>query len=323
MIDKKKTTSSPTGERPENPRTVSANQEPALGLPSTGDIKARFGEKKIPLDKDFEALIDIADIGRKAVLGSATGPTGSAGDGLEKQEGNGQLMVKTVKPLSGIHVGPDGVAVSVGAGLEINKENEVVATSVYFEGMIIMYSGNLAAIPEGWYLCDGGNDTPDLSNRFILGATALTVGDQSVDKAEGGLARLNTDRVGHEHGVSGEVGGHPLTVAQMPGHYHEGGEIYSVKRELGKNIAYSHYDQRGTVLRNASYTTCNETLGPEITSGGTIYHSYTSSVGQGESHGHGRGSLAVTGGGEHSHSGTCAIPYYALAFIMYTGKAKQ
>lgn len=32
-------------------------------------------------------------------------------------------------------------------------------------GMIVMYSGSSA--PEGWYVCDGNNGTPNLSERFI------------------------------------------------------------------------------------------------------------------------------------------------------------
>ena len=34
--------------------------------------------------------------------------------------------------------------------------------------MIIMY--NSATAPSGWYLCDGNNGTPDLRDRFIVGA---------------------------------------------------------------------------------------------------------------------------------------------------------
>lgn len=45
------------------------------------------------------------------------------------------------------------------------------AISVYFpSGGIIIWSGSQAAIPAGWYLCNGSNGTPDLRNRFIVGA---------------------------------------------------------------------------------------------------------------------------------------------------------
>ena len=35
---------------------------------------------------------------------------------------------------------------------------------------IIMWSGTAADIPTGWALCDGTGGTPDLTDRFILGA---------------------------------------------------------------------------------------------------------------------------------------------------------
>ena len=40
----------------------------------------------------------------------------------------------------------------------------------FVAGMIIMWSGTIATIPSGWLLCNGSNSTPDLRNRFIIGA---------------------------------------------------------------------------------------------------------------------------------------------------------
>jgi hypothetical protein len=37
-------------------------------------------------------------------------------------------------------------------------------------GGIIMWSGTIATIPSGWLLCNGSSGTPDLRNRFIIGA---------------------------------------------------------------------------------------------------------------------------------------------------------
>ena len=37
-------------------------------------------------------------------------------------------------------------------------------------GGIIMWSGAVNDIPDGWALCDGTNNTPDLRNRFVIGA---------------------------------------------------------------------------------------------------------------------------------------------------------
>lgn len=37
-------------------------------------------------------------------------------------------------------------------------------------GGIIMWSGTVATIPSGWLLCDGTNGTPNLQDRFVVGA---------------------------------------------------------------------------------------------------------------------------------------------------------
>ena len=59
-------------------------------------------------------------------------------------------------------------------------------------GIITMWSGSSATIPSGWVLCDGSNSTPDLRNRFVVGATSTyAVG------ATGGSA--NAIVVSHTH----------------------------------------------------------------------------------------------------------------------------
>ena len=39
-------------------------------------------------------------------------------------------------------------------------------------GGIILWSGAVARVPTGWALCDGNNGTPDLTDRFVIGAGA-------------------------------------------------------------------------------------------------------------------------------------------------------
>ena len=58
------------------------------------------------------------------------------------------------------------VMVSAGAGNTPTWGNAFVA------GMIMLWSGSSATIPSGWLLCDGTNSTPDLRNRFVVGATS-------------------------------------------------------------------------------------------------------------------------------------------------------
>jgi len=40
----------------------------------------------------------------------------------------------------------------------------------FVQGMIVAWSGSVANIPTGFVLCDGNNNTPDLRDKFIIGA---------------------------------------------------------------------------------------------------------------------------------------------------------
>jgi len=52
-------------------------------------------------------------------------------------------------------------------------------------GVIVMWSGLLADIPDGWALCDGTQGTPDLRDRFIL-----SVGEAENPGGQGGSSSL-------------------------------------------------------------------------------------------------------------------------------------
>jgi microcystin-dependent protein len=43
-------------------------------------------------------------------------------------------------------------------------------SATFTAGMILIWSGSLGSVPTGWVLCDGTNATPDLRDRFIVGA---------------------------------------------------------------------------------------------------------------------------------------------------------
>jgi hypothetical protein len=36
--------------------------------------------------------------------------------------------------------------------------------------MIMIWSGSVGSIPTGWTLCNGSNSTPDLRDKFVIGA---------------------------------------------------------------------------------------------------------------------------------------------------------
>jgi microcystin-dependent protein len=47
-------------------------------------------------------------------------------------------------------------------------------------GLISMWSGSIGSIPSGWYLCDGSNGTPNLTDRFVIGLTYAVNGTGGV-----------------------------------------------------------------------------------------------------------------------------------------------
>jgi microcystin-dependent protein len=86
-------------------------------------------------------------------------------------------------------------------------------TTGFVAGMIMMWSGTIATIPSGWVLCDGSNSTPDLRNRFIIGANA----------DDGGAAKTNVTGSATQTGGSKDsiVVSHTHTATDA-GHTHTG-----------------------------------------------------------------------------------------------------
>jgi hypothetical protein len=48
-------------------------------------------------------------------------------------------------------------------------------------GGIIMYKGAIASLPSGWSFCDGTNGTPDLRDKFVIGAYADSSGQANTN----------------------------------------------------------------------------------------------------------------------------------------------
>ena len=82
--------------------------------------------------------------------------------------------------------------------------------SAFVTGMIILWYGNTGNIPGGWVLCDGNNSTPDLRDRFVIGAgnnfsAGNTGGNNSLTLSEANLPS-------HRHFVvSNSLGGQNRT----------------------------------------------------------------------------------------------------------------
>ena len=51
----------------------------------------------------------------------------------------------------------------------IGNSNGDLSSIGFPKGIIVMWSGSTENIPEGWALCNGENNTPDLRGRFVLG----------------------------------------------------------------------------------------------------------------------------------------------------------
>ena len=64
------------------------------------------------------------------------------------------------------------------AGSFAGDGSALTGVESFVTGMIILWYGNTGNIPTGFVLCDGNNSTPDLRDRFIVGAgSAYSPGD--------------------------------------------------------------------------------------------------------------------------------------------------
>lgn len=135
-------------------------------------------------------------------------------------------------------------------------------------GVILMWSGSIATIPSGWLLCNGSNGTPDLRDRFVVGAgSAYAVG------ATGGAntVTLSTANLpAHTHSISGSG----TTSGQSQSHTHTGTTSTA-------DLAHTHSGTTGNQSQDHTHsgTTASEnqnhTHGFSGTTGGGGAHSHT------------------------------------------------
>ncbi|MBA7704317.1 hypothetical protein ES703_113122 [subsurface metagenome] len=69
-------------------------------------------------------------------------------------------------------------------------------------GIIVLWYGSIVSIPDGWILCDGTGGSPDLQDKFIVGAGNT----YAVDDTGG--------NVNHTHAFTGD--GHQHTLGGGP-----------------------------------------------------------------------------------------------------------
>lgn len=186
----------------------------------------------------------------------------------------------------------DGVTASA---TEINKLDGLTATTSQLNslaaggtiptGGIIMWSGAVSAIPSGWVLCNGSNSTPDLRNRFVVGA-----GSTYAVNATGG-----TDSVS-------------LSTANLPAHNHSfsgSGTTSTIGNHTHGSVAQPHPTDTGRDGDSGSGS-----------SGLNYSNRLGNSTGAAGSHNHTVSISGTTGNQGSGSSHENRPPYYALAYIM-------
>ncbi len=107
-------------------------------------------------------------------------------------------------------------------------------------GIITMWSGTVAMIPSGWALCDGANGTPDLRDKFIIGAK----------QDDGGVAKTN---------VSGSLTQSGGAATKDISHTHTGrtessNDVHSNKSSGGDNVIDNGHSHPFTTASGGSFT---------------------------------------------------------------------
>jgi microcystin-dependent protein len=128
-------------------------------------------------------------------------------------------------------------------------------------GLISMWSGSIGSIPAGWYLCDGSNGTPNLTDRFVIGA-------------------------GSAYAVNGTGGASTATLitANMPAHTHTATSVVtdSGHTHLSNAVGLVSPNINWTGAGGAFYNNTNNTNTGSATTGITVATT-NASVGSGSS----------------------------------------
>lgn len=178
-------------------------------------------------------------------------------------------------------------------------------------GTVIMWSGSIANIPEGWVLCNGSNGTPPLSGKFVVGYDSSDPSYNAIGKTGGEKqTTLNIDQIpAHNHsGTTNNSGSHGHTGRTAPAGNHRHYTNVRLYNESGPPLATGSGDiasgnKRGYEASSTWYSAYsgNHYHGVTIDNAGDHRHSFTTN--------------SIGGSKPHENR----PPYYTMAYIMYKG----
>ncbi len=129
------------------------------------------------------------------------------------------------------------------------------ASGSFPSGGIIMWSGSVASIPAGWLLCNGSSGTPDLRNRFVVGAGSTYAVDATGGSADATL-------VSHNHSASSS------SSVSDPGHNHQVRENTFLQNS-GSGFATGTQQQNRFVTSESNTTGISVSTSTSISSTGS------------------------------------------------------
>ncbi|TDB54465.1 tail fiber protein [Photorhabdus luminescens] len=249
--------------------------------------------------------VDSEGIAVKCWDGGGIVVTDNAGLYLKLEGGNTNNAWSGV---SGLSLSKNGVKVKAGNGIKVDDKGvSIDPNKVLPRGMIVMFSGS--SVPEGWALCDGKNDTPNLIDRFILGGDFDGVKGQSNTTVsgpkDGKSFKFNSDEA--TLNINGRTDGRSLSIDQIPNHNHLSGIIIDTEIMAQHGYYKITSDKRAVASSNNTnnrylYYSTGMTTSKGVVNGNSP-----------ETHNH---EIDVKNTGKHSHSNRITVPYYILAFIM-------
>ena len=168
--------------------------------------------------------------------------------------GTGNLVYSTSPTIASPTLTGTPLAPTANAGTNTTQ----IATTAFVlangipSGAITLWSGSIASIPSGWLLCDGSSGTPDLRNRFVVGA-----GSTYAVAATGGSA--NAIVVSHTHTATSTV--------TDPGHVHNAraGVFGGSGGEFGGGYAFDLTETTLSAVTGISVATSVSTEGSSAT----------------------------------------------------------